>query len=172
MHPPVTARRQPGSTGTAHNRTLPRSDQFRAPAQPEEPQIVKNLGPLAAGGADARKIADAAIAAWTAIDGALAPIVGPRGIAALYRRSVHLAVADHPWLAVAYEGALQPGDFNSLRAALSQQTAQNAAAAHDAMLKTFQDLLDNLIGRSLTQRLLQSVQDQPSSGDAVQDNLP
>ena len=58
-----------------------------------------------------------------------------------------------------------------MRAALSQQTAANAAAAHDAMLQTFQDLLDNLIGRSLTQRLLQAVWDQPSSGDAVQDTI-
>lgn len=141
---------------------MPRSERFRAPAQREEPQIVKYLGPLAAGGADVGKIADAAVEAWVAIDGALSPIVGPRGIAALYKRSVHLAVADHPWLAPAYEGALQPGDFASLRAALSQQTAENAAAAHDALMKTFQDLLNNLIGRSLTQRLLHAVWDHDS----------
>ena len=114
----------------------------------------------------------AAVAAWTAIDGALSPIIGARGIAALYKRSVHLVLADHPWLAAAYEGALQPGDFASLRAALSQQNAQNAAAAHDAVLKTFQDLLDSLIGRSLTQRLLQTARDQLSSGAAVQDQSP
>ena len=138
----------------------------------ESPNIVKNLGPLAASGADAGKIADAAVAAWTAVDGALSPIIGRRGVAALYKRSIHLALEDHPWLAAAYEGALQPGDFASLRAALSRQTAQNAAAGHDAVLKTFQDLLDSLIGRSLTQRLLQAVRDQPSSGAAVQDKSP
>jgi len=141
-------------------------------AQREEPHIVKNLGPAAASSADAAQIADAAVAAWAAIHGALAPIIGARGIAALYKRSVHLALADHPWLAAAYEGAPQPGDFASLRAALSQQTAQNAAAAHDALLKTFQDLLDSLIGRSLTQRLLQTARDQFSSGAAVQDQSP
>ncbi len=125
-------------------------------AQREEPHIVKNPGPLAASGADAGKIADAAVTAWAAIDGALAPIVGRRGIAALYKRSLHLALADHPWLAAAYEGALQPGDFTSLHAALSQQTGANAAAAQDAIVQTFQDLLNNLIGQSLTQRLLQA----------------
>ncbi|MEO8656316.1 MAG: hypothetical protein ABI409_19495, partial [Ramlibacter sp.] len=94
--------------------------------------------------------------AWTAIDGALSPIIGAGGVAALYRRSVHLVVPGHPWLAAAYEGALQPGDFAPLRTALSLQTGANAAAAHDAILQTFQDLLDNLIGQSLTQRLLQT----------------
>jgi hypothetical protein len=109
---------------------------------------------------------------WEAIDAAMGPIVGQRGIAALYQRSLHLAGADHPWMAAAYEGALEPGDFSALRAALSLQTGSNAAAAHDAMLQIFQDLLDNLIGRTLTQRLLQAIWDLPSSGHAVQDNSP
>lgn len=138
----------------------------------EEPNIVKNLAPLAANDADAGTIADAAVAAWTVIDSALSHIIGTRGVAALYQRSLHLALADHPWLGAAYEGALEPGDFASLRAALSRQSAQNAAAAHDAVLATFQDMLDSLIGRSLTQRLLQSVPDQPSSGAAVQEPSP
>lgn len=160
------------SIATAHNRTPPRSAGFNPEARREEPNIVKNLAPLAANDADAGTIADAAVAAWTAIDSALSHIIGTRGVAALYKRSLHLAQADHPWLGAAYEGALQPGDFTSLRAALSQQSAPNAAAAHDAMLTSFQDLLDSLIGRSLTQRLLHTVPDQPSSGAAVQEPLP
>ena len=123
-------------------------------ARREEPPIDKNLESLTPRGADGGKIADSAVEAWTAIDGALSPIVGARGVAALYKRSVHLAVPEHPWLAPAYEGALQPGNYASLRAALSRQTGANAAAAHDAILQTFQDLLNNLIGQSLSQRLL------------------
>jgi hypothetical protein len=99
-------------------------------------------------------------------------VIGARGISALFKRSLHLAHADYPWLAAAYEGAVEPGDFTSLRAALSRQTGEHAAAAHDAMVQTFNDLLANLIGGSLTQRLLQSVWDHPSSGHAVQDNSP
>jgi type II secretory pathway component PulK len=109
---------------------------------------------------------------WRDIEAALSPVIGPRGIAALYQRSLHLAGADHPWLSAAYEGALQPGDFSALRATLSRQSVADAAAAHAAMLQIFRDLLDNLIGRSLTQRLLQAVWDQPSSGHAVQDISP
>lgn len=148
------------------------AEAFRMATQPEESEIAKNLGPLAASGADAGQVADAAVAVWVAIDVALSPVIGARGIAALYQRALHLASADHPWLAAVYEGALQPGDFTSLRAALSCQTGLRAAAAHDSMLQTFHDLLDNLIGQSLTQRLLQAVWDQPPSGPAVQDNLP
>ena len=114
---------------------------------------------------------DAAVAAWVAIDGALSPVIGARGTAALYQRSVHRALQDHPWLAAAYEGALQPGDFASLRAAMSQQTGANSAAAHDAILQTFQDLLDNLIGRSLTQRLLQAAGAPLQAVPAIQDTV-
>jgi type II secretory pathway component PulK len=75
-------------------------------------------------------------------------------------------------MAAAYEGAPEPGDFTSLRATLSQQTGSNAADAQDAMLQSFHDLLNNLLGRTLTQRLLQAVWDQPSSGHTVQNNSP
>jgi len=131
---------------------------------------VRTLGTAAADGANAGQIADTAVAIWAAVDGALAPVIGPRGSAALYKRSLHLARADFPWLAAAYEGAVDPGDFGALRAALAKQDAPAAAAAHDATLQIFHDLLADLIGRSLTQRLLQSVWESPSSGNAVQDS--
>jgi hypothetical protein len=169
----VTKRSLSRRTDAGDNRTLPFAGRTRAVAQREEPHIANNLGLVATHAADAARIADAAVAAWTAIDGALSPIIGARGIAALYKRSLYLALADHPWLAGAYEGDRQPGDFASLRAVLSQQTARNAAAAHDALLQTFEDLLDSLIGKSLTQRLLQTARDQlPSGAAAVQDPSP
>lgn len=131
---------------------------------------MRTLGTAAADGANAGQIADIAVAIWSAIDGALSPVVGPRGSAALYKRSLHLARTDFPWLATAYEGAVHPGDFSALRATLAKQNALAAAAAHDATLQIFHDLLADLIGRPLTQRLLQSVWESPSSGNAVQDS--
>jgi len=133
---------------------------------------VNTLGPVAANGADARQVAEAAVAVWRAMDAALSPVIGARGSAALYKRSLHLTRTDYPWLAAAYQGAIQPGDFSALGAALSEQTAKAAAAAHDAVLYTFHDLLADLIGRSLTQRLLQAVWEPPTSGNAVQDASP
>ncbi|RYY49936.1 MAG: hypothetical protein EOO24_66875, partial [Comamonadaceae bacterium] len=92
---------------------------------------------IPANGADPQGVAEAAVAVWTAIDGALSPIIGPRGNAALYKRSLHLARAQHPWLAAAYEGAVQPGDYSALRLALAQQTAADASQAQEALVRIF-----------------------------------
>ena len=120
-------------------------------------------------GADAGQIADAAVAVWSAIDKALSPVIGQRGSAALYQRSLHLARADYPWLGAAYQGDAERYGFDVLRAALAQQIPEDAAAAHDRILHTFIDQLTALIGASLTQRLLQPAWELPSSGHAVKD---
>jgi hypothetical protein len=130
---------------------------------------VKTLGSMAMEGASADRIADASVAVWLAVDTALAPVIGRRGSAALYKRSLHLARAIHPSLVSAYDAASEPGDYTGLRAALASLAPADAAAAHDAMLRTFNDLLADLIGRSLTQRLLQSAWEPPSSAAGKQD---
>ncbi|MDF2466021.1 MAG: hypothetical protein K0Q43_4256 [Ramlibacter sp.] len=135
-------------------------------------RAVNPLRSINVDGAGAQGIADAAVAVWAAIDGALSPVIGTRGNAALYKRTLHLARAQFPWLAAAYEGAVQPGDYSALRAALAQQTATDASQAHDALLRIFNDLLADLIGRSLTKRLLQAAWSPNSYGNAVQDDSP
>ena len=102
----------------------------------------------------------------------MSPIIGQRGVGALYRRSLSLICADYPWLAAAHEGEFQPAEFAALRTARSEQTSQNAAAVNGVLLQTFYDLLTKLIGASLTERLLRSVWDNLSSGHAVQDATP
>ena len=133
---------------------------------------MSTLRLVPAEGADSKSVADAAVAVWVAIDAALSPVIGRRGNAALYRRSLHLARAHHPWLTTAYEGAAHPGDYGALHVALSRQTAAVAAQAHEALMTTFQDLLADLIGRSLAGRLLQGAWDPHSNGNAAQDSSP
>lgn len=133
---------------------------------------MKTLLPQAEAGASGQQIADASVTIWRAVDAALAPVIGLRGSAALYRRSVHLVRQSHPWLAPANGAPAEPGDFETLHAALKQQTGPQAAAAHDAVLQTFHDLLAELIGRTLTQRLLQAAWDAPTTGDTAQDTSP
>jgi hypothetical protein len=132
-------------------------------------RIQADLVKLAAQGANAGQIADTAIAKWRGIDAALSPIIGQRGVSALYMRSLYLTRSDYPWLAAVAEGALQPGDFTALQSALAQQTSAHAAAANGALLQIFVNLLSNLIGSALTERLLRSVWDLPSSGHAEQE---
>jgi len=121
-------------------------------------------------GADPATIAAAAVSIWHEVDVALAQIIGKPGVAALYKRSLYLTLADHPCLVTAYEGSLRPGEFAGLEVALAQQTRVEASAAIIALLNTFHDLLTHLIGGSLFERLLRSVWDKPSSGDAAKDN--
>jgi hypothetical protein len=112
---------------------------------------------LAAGGLEARRIADAALAIWGAIDAALSPILGQRGIAALYQRSLHLVRAEHSWLAAAHDAESMPQSMGALHRSLSRQSGPNAAAATGALLQAFHDLVTNLIGLSLAERLLRPV---------------
>ncbi len=109
-------------------------------------------------GEDARKVADAAVAQWRAIDAALSPIIGPRGVAALYKRTVHMASADRPWLAAAYGGPLHPIDVDALHSALALQSAARAAEASEVISAAFRALLSSLIGSDLTQQLMPPAQ--------------
>lgn len=101
----------------------------------------------------AHAIAGRAVARWQEIAVRLSPILGQRGVAALYRRTLTLAARDHPCLQQAHEPS-EPLRFDHLRAALLPLPAGDAAAAFEASITTFQALLNSLIGPSLTHRLL------------------
>jgi hypothetical protein len=137
--------------------------------QSEARNVLASLVRLAADGAHPARIADAAVAAWRDIEGALSPIIGPRGVAALYERSLYLTRADYPWLAAVYDDALKPDGFAALHKALLQQTSLDAAAANDVLLRNFCSILTNLIGASLTERLLGSAAANLTSGRPAQD---
>jgi hypothetical protein len=148
------------------------------PENAEEAMQIKTLpvqtalARMAMEGADAERIADVASAVWRDVAAALSPIIGQRGVAELYKRSVYLTRADYEWMAAVHASALGPAKFASLQTALAQQTSQNAAAANGLLLRTFYDLLIKLIGASLTERLFRSVWDNLSSGHAAQDTTP
>lgn len=125
--------------------------------------------PIQDEGIAAHRIAAGASAAWRHIDAVLSPIIGHGGVAALYRRGLSLVCAEHPWLPGAHEGALDPVEFTELESAVAQQSAHDAEAATDALIKTFRALLSDLVGPSLTERLLRPVPSLTSRGDTVQD---
>jgi hypothetical protein len=105
---------------------------------------------------DAEQLADAAVATWHDIWIALSPVIGAAGVAALFQRSVFLIMAEYPWLANVSDPP-PAGEFNSLRRELSQRRQADAAAANAALLQSLAQVLGNLIGASLTTRLLQPV---------------
>lgn len=92
------------------------------------------------------------------LEAALAPVVGPRGIAALCRRSLQTAAGRHPWLADHGGDALDAAvDFDRLARALDGQRDEDAAAAGEVMVRAFRELLTSLMGVTLTEQLLRGV---------------
>lgn len=127
------------------------------------------LARRAAGGANAAQIADTVVSIWQDIDAALRPILGQRGVASLYRRSIHLATTAYPWLGD-MRGAKQATlDLPALRAVFAQQDSGTASTAGGDLLQTFYELLASLVGTSLTEQLLRSIWANPSSGEPAQD---
>lgn len=120
-------------------------------------------------GASAGQVADAVGAIWLEIDEALHPIIGRRGMAALYNRSVKLAVSSHPWLAPACQAALSAIDPAALKSALASRTAAEAKAGGSVLFSSFHELLASLVGSPLTERLLRPVWDHSSGASSAQD---
>jgi hypothetical protein len=132
----------------------------------------KTRSPILEDGESARGIAQRTNTTWRHFDTVLSPIIGHGGVAALYRRSLFLVRADHPWLPGAHDGALDPVEFAELESAIGGQTAHDAKVASEALVNSFRELLSDLIGPALTERLLRPVPPLTSHGDAVQDTRP
>jgi hypothetical protein len=135
-------------------------------------QIAAALAPRFDDDATAAQIAAAMVAIWHEIDAALTPILGQGGVAALYKRTLYLTGAAHPWLTLKRENLSTGVDLVALKVVLSQQSSAAAAAGGNAFLQTFHTLLASLVGPSLTERLLRSVWAKPSSGPPAQDASP
>ena len=140
--------------------------------QGEGPPTGKTRSPIEVDGASARAIAERNSATWRHFDTMLSPIIGHGGVAALYRRSLFLVRADHPWLPGAHDGALDPVEFAELESAIAEQTAHDAKVATETLVNNFRDLLSDLVGPALTERLLRPVPSLTSHGDTVQDTRP
>jgi len=121
--------------------------------------------------ASADQIGDAACAIWRDINSALSPVIGPHGVAALFKRSLHLQHSHYPVLKTIHGSKVISGDFPALHDLLIKETTTNAVLINNALLNTFYELLINLIGISLTRQLLHSVLAPTHNGDPVQDTL-
>jgi len=91
---------------------------------------------------------------WHRIAQELSPLVGESGFCALFGRAVHVVGPEHAWLAQNPPSRSVAQLFASLEEGLAGIDAAHAAAANDALLRTFSELLAALIGERLTQRLL------------------
>ncbi len=99
----------------------------------------------------------------------LGPIIGARGVAALFKRSLYLAGRDHAWLAGSSQVFDAPIDFAVLKSMLAQQNAVSANAGGSALLLALYQLLASMVGPLLTERLLRAIWVGAAIGSTTQD---
>jgi hypothetical protein len=121
-------------------------------------------------GADGAEIALAVADIWRDMEALLRPIIGQRGVRAIYQRSVHAASAAHPWLAPQAQDPAGEMDLAALQSLFAKQPAPQALACANALLLGFHGILSSLIGPSLTSRLLQVAWGAPAAGMPTQDH--
>ena len=138
----------------------------------ESRQIVASLTHCVGPNADVATVAQAIESILQAMDAALSSIIGQHGVAALYRRSLHLCVSNHPHLAGTYDSVQAFPNLNALKAVLVEQSKADALFFGEVLLTTFYELLTTLIGPSLTARLLRGVWEPSLSDTPSQENSP
>lgn len=99
-------------------------------------------------------IAEATLATWEEVAARLAPIIGNRGVQALFGRALYLTSISFPRLAPSGHHDAWSPSLERLGACLEAYDPAAAAAASHALLATFTELLTGLIGDSLAERLL------------------
>jgi hypothetical protein len=131
--------------------------------------IASALSQLAANGAGADRVAALAAEKMRAIHLALAPIIGDRGVSALYRRSLFLIARHAAWASLLHDDEGTSNDYAALQSAIAQQPSSDALKVTEALFETLYTVLVSLIGAALTERLLHPMFDTSSNGHAVQE---
>lgn len=114
------------------------------------------LGHRVAADVDAAGAAAAVVAVWRDAERALRPVIGTRGVVALFNRSAHVAASAYPWLALARQDPAAPLDLNALQALFLAHGAPQALAAGNHLLDQLHRLLEHLVGHPLTEQLLRA----------------
>lgn len=138
--------------------------------KPESEQTVAFLAEHLDPGTSSAQIAKLAGRVCQEIELALVPIVGQRGVAALFARSLHLSVKTHSWLSGGECGLPLAFNAAALCSVIGSQARPEAVAGACLFLQTFCELLAKLVGRALTERLLRTPWITFLSGSAAQDN--
>lgn len=133
--------------------------------------LTLNLERFRASGVDVLHVATAVLSTWADVKQAIAPVIGARGVTALYERSLYLTRTQHPWMVPAPEGTEIDMALAALETVLMQQDSATAVAGGAAHLQTFYEVLTSLIGPSLTDSLLRSIWENPTNGAAGLDIL-
>lgn len=106
---------------------------------------------------DAGAVADATIQTLIHMNIILSPIIGEVGCNVLFKRSLHLSSRTFPWLAIAENYGDTDDLFASINVRLANHHTNEVIEASSALLEGFTELLATLIGDSLVETLLGSL---------------
>jgi len=124
--------------------------------------IRRTLARRAGGTPDASSVAKATLGIWHQVSARLAPVIGARGVDALFSRSLQLTSAAFPWLAIIGENMESADLLANIETRLAWREPETALEVSYTLLVTFTELMATLIGESLTGRLLDPVWVPPS----------
>lgn len=136
----------------------------------ESRRIAGTLAQDAENCVDAAQVADKIVLSLREIEDALSPVIGKGGVAALFRRSLYLTGRSYPLLAGIHAGDALAIDSAALKSELAQQSRATATEFGVALLQTLDEVMTNLVGSSLTERLLGSVWSNLSIKTPAQDD--
>lgn len=106
-------------------------------------------------GPESSAVAAPALVEWQRIEAVLAPVIGRRGVAAIYGRSLALTRRLFPWLPAPTTDATTGCIAHTpLHAALASRPDLESAAAEAALQQSFREVLASLVGAPLARRLL------------------
>jgi hypothetical protein len=114
---------------------------------------------MASGRDSSRAGREAMLEPWRRIARHLSPLIGESGISALLGRTLKLVVPGLDWLPANTSGKSIGALLDSLGDSFDQQALDAAQAGNAVLLDTFTTLLADLIGETLTIRLLQTAVD-------------
>jgi hypothetical protein len=118
-------------------------------------QTIATLLTQEAGTAEgAPTLPEAAVRVYGRLAQQLTPLIGAAGVGALAARSLHLAQREFPCLAEIRNPEQSHELLTQLGPCLARQDPRVARDAAAAMLATFTDLLEALVGEGLSARLL------------------
>jgi hypothetical protein len=102
-------------------------------------------------------VARSSLAIWQQVANRLEPTIGAGGVQVLFGRALHLASRKFPWLSVGKQH-VDIGDLNTalidLSGAFINREPAEAVDGACELLAAFAELLESLIGETLTERLL------------------
>lgn len=102
--------------------------------------------------------ADLIVATIASLCRALIPSIGKIGVGAMFGRSVRLAaIGQEPWMRCLQDRGPNTSDFAALKSLLESRDIQETRHAGKSILRSFSDLLEGIVGVSLSDELLRQV---------------